>query len=82
MPRKLVWVTGLGTLVVLKILLKKTVFRYQLTFDICASTYELKKSSKSKFGAEFVATITYFGEANKFFKNRPLIAEACSQYIS
>ncbi len=41
-------------------------------------TYELKKSSKSKFGAEFVEGITYFGEAamseaKKFFKNPPLV---------
>ena len=28
-----------------------------------ASTYEPKKSSKSKFGAEFVVIITDFGEA-------------------
>ena len=33
-----------------------------MTFDIYALTYELKKSSKSKYGAEFVATITDFGE--------------------
>ena len=35
---------------------------YYLTFDKYASTFKPKKSSKSKFGAEFVATITDFGE--------------------
>ncbi len=48
-----------------------------MTFDIYdAPTYELKKSSKSKFGAKFVATITDFGEAARqksFFKNPSLI---------
>ncbi len=45
-----------------------------MTFDIYASTSEQKKSSKSEFGAEFVATITDFGEAARpkvFFKNPP-----------
>ena len=34
----------------------------------------LKKDSKSKFGAEFVATINNFGEAarQKIYKNPPL----------
>ena len=50
-----------------------TVFRYELTFDIYASTNELKISSKPKFSAKFVATITAFGEAKKFFKNPPLV---------
>ncbi len=42
-----------------------------MTFDIYALTYELNKSSKSKFGAEFVATITDFCEAARL--NRFLI---------
>ena len=33
-----------------------------MTFEIYSSTYKLKKSSKSKFGAELVANTTDFGE--------------------
>ncbi len=57
----------------LKNIIKKTLYTISttLTFYIYASGYKLKKSSKSKFGAEFVATITDFGEAKKFFKNTP-----------
>ncbi len=52
----MVCATGLGTLVALK-------YDKILCFDIYASTFELKKSSKSKFVAKLVATITDFGKA-------------------
>ena len=32
-----------------------------------------RKSSKSKFGAKFVSTITDLGDAKKFFKNPTLV---------
>ncbi len=64
MPRQVV---GFRNLDSLKNIIKISVFRYLLTFDTYASTYELKKSSKSKFGAEFVAIITDFGNAKESF---------------
>ncbi len=67
-------VAGLETFKNLKMFLKKTsAFRYKLTFDIYALTYKLKKYSKSKFCAKFVATITDFGEEarQKSFLKKP-----------